>query len=391
MLERTGPGAIWPAPEFFLARCREQRERHRRFDDTASNLEPNLKDGPGALRDIHTVEWVAKRHFGAGSLGDLVEPGFLTPSEHRSLTESREYLWEIRLRLHLLTAPRRGPTALRPPEATCCALRLSRRRPEPGGREVHEDATTGASWKFPGRTRCCSHCSARRFSKRPQRSARFRSTRASVAVDGYLEVTDPGVFVRRPIALLELFLLLQQRSDLEGVRASTIRLVRSHRHLIDEPFRSDPEARGIFREILRQPRHVAREVRRMHRYGLLARYLPEFEAVAGQMQYDLFHAYTVDEHSLFALGGVRAFAAPEKRNEFPLCSAVFETLRSSEVLYIAALFHDIGKGRGGDHSELGARSALAFCRRHGLDRYDSRLVGLAGSPPPADVAYRPEA
>lgn len=373
MQERTGPDVIWTGLDFFQARCFEQRDRHRRFDDTASNLEPNVKDGPGALRDIHTVEWVAKRHFGAGSLGELVEHGFLTPSEHRALAESRDFLWEIRFRLHLLTG--RAEDRLLFDYQKRLATLFGYRG----------DDRNLAVEKFMKRYyRCAMEVSrlnemllalfreailetdtARRI---VPINPRFR------AVDGYLEVTDSGVFARHPVALLELFLILQERSHLEGVRASTIRLVRDHCHLIDERFRSDPKACGIFREILRQPRHVAREVRRMHRYGLLARYLPEFEAVAGQMQYDLFHAYTVDEHSLFVLGGLRAFAAPEKRDGFPLGSAVFETLRNTEVLYIAGLFHDIGKGRGGDHSELGARSALAFCRRHGLDRDDSRLV-----------------
>lgn len=373
MLECTGPDAMWTGPKFFQARCLEQRERHRRFDDTASNLEPNLKDGPGGLRDIHTVEWVARRHFGAASLGELVEHGFLSPSEHRALAESREYLWEIRFRLHLLTG-RAEDRLLFDYQKRLAALFGYR-----------DDERNLAVEKFMKRYYRCvmevSRLNEMLLALFREAILETAATRRKVpinahfcAVDGYLEVTDSGVFVRHPVALLELFLILQQRPDLEGVRASTIRLVRIHRYLIDERFRSDPEACGTFREILRQPRHVAREVRRMHRYGLLARYLPEFEAVAGQMQYDLFHAYTVDEHSLFALGGVRAFAAPEKRNEFPLCSAVFDILRSTEVLYIAALFHDIGKGRGGDHSELGARSALAFCRRHGLDRYDSRLV-----------------
>ena len=373
MLERTGPDAIWKGPDFFRTRCLEQRDRHRRFDDTASNLEPNVKDGPGGLRDMHTLVWVARRHFGVGSLDGLLERGFITPPEHRSLAESRDYLWEIRFRLHLLTG-RAEDRLLFDHQKRLAALF--------GHRDDDQDL---AVEKFMRRYyRCAMEVSRLNemllalfreaiFDEGKARrvvpiNSRFR------AVDNYLEVTDPGVFARRPVALLELFLMLQKIPDLDGVRASTIRLVRDCGHLVDERFRSNPEACGVFREILRQPRHVAREVRRMHRYGLLARYLPEFESVAGQMQYDLFHAYTVDEHSLFVLGSLRAFAASQKCDKFPLCRAIFETLRSPETLYIAGLFHDVGKGRGGDHSELGARSALAFCRRHSLGRYDSRLV-----------------
>ena len=373
MRERTGPGRMWSGPAFFDARCREQETRHHRFDDTASNLEPNVKDGPGALRDLHTVAWVARRHFGTRTLRELVDREFLTDPEHRALAEGRAFLWEVRLRLHLLSG-RAEERLLFDHQKRLAALFGYR-----------DDDLNLAVEKFMKRYyRCVTELSrlnemllalfresilgAHAPREASPVNARFR------AVDGYLEVTDSRVIARHPIALLELFLLLQQRPDLEGVRASTIRLVRDHRHLIDGAFRSDPEACALFREILRQPRRVARELRRMHRYGLLAEYLPELGAVSGQMQYDLFHAYTVDEHSLFVLAGLRSFAVPQKRSAFPLCSAVFEDLRSPELLYVAGLFHDIGKGQGGDHSELGAHAALAFCHRHGFDGYDSRFV-----------------
>ena len=373
MRERTGPRRIWPGPAFFEARCREQRDRHRRFDDTASNLEPNVKDGPGGLRDIQTLGWVARRHFGCATLEELVAHRFLTEAEHRTLVEGRAFLREVRLRLHLLSG--RAEDRLLFDHQKRLATLFGFR----------DDAHDLAVEKFMKRYyRCVTELS--RLSDMllalfreailpadPKHritpiNARFR------AVGAYLEVSNPGVFARHPSALLELFLLLQKRPELEGVRASTIRLIRDHRHLIDERFRSAPDACALFREILRQPRRVARELRRMHRYGLLEAYLPEFGAVAGRMQYDLFHAYTVDEHSLFTVAGLRAFASPEARDAFPLCTAVFAELPSPELLYIAGLFHDMAKGRGGDHSELGSHLALAFCRRHGFDAYDTRLV-----------------
>ena len=194
------------------------------------------------------------------------------------------------------------------------------------------------------------------------------------AVNGFLEVTRPSVFTRDPLALLELFLILQQRPKLKGVRASTIRLVRDHRYLIDDSFRDDQRARRLFLEILRQPRGITHELRRMHRYGVLGAYLPVFAAVVGQMQYDLFHAYTVDEHSLFVVRNIRAFSVPEKAHELPRCSKLFAQLAKPELLYIAGLFHDIAKGRGGDHSDLSADEASAFCLHHGLSQYDTNVV-----------------
>jgi len=191
---------------------------------------------------------------------------------------------------------------------------------------------------------------------------------------GFIEARDPAVFRRHPFALLEIFLLLAQRPELAGVRASTIRLIRESRHLIDERFRADLRARSLFMELLRQPHGITHELRRMHRYGVLGAYLPAFGRVEGQMQYDLFHVYTVDEHTLFVVRNLRRFALEEHAHEFPLCSEVFRRLPKPELLYIAGLFHDIAKGRGGDHSVLGARDAEAFCRDHGLSEYDTHLV-----------------
>jgi [protein-PII] uridylyltransferase len=190
----------------------------------------------------------------------------------------------------------------------------------------------------------------------------------------FLEATADDVFERYPFALLELFLLMQQHPELKGVRAATIRLIRSHRHLIDDAFRADVRARSLFMEILRQPQGITHELRRMNRYGVLAAYLPAFGAVVGQMQYDLFHVYTVDEHTLRLVRNLRRFAVPEHQHEFPRCSQIIQALPKPELLYLAGLFHDIAKGRGGDHSKLGAEEAETFCRDHYLGRYDTQLV-----------------
>ena len=201
-----------------------------------------------------------------------------------------------------------------------------------------------------------------------------RVNRRFRTVNGSLEVKDDKVFKHQPYALLELFLILQQREDIKGVRASTIRLVRDHVHLIDDAFRNDLSCRSLFLEILRQPRGINHGLKRMHRYGVLGAYLPVFGEIVGRMQYDLFHAYTVDEHTLFVVRNLRAFSDPKRRDELPLCARIASTLPKPELLYIAGLFHDIAKGRGGDHSELGASDAAAFCLHHGLSNYDARLV-----------------
>ncbi|MEA3198189.1 MAG: [protein-PII] uridylyltransferase, partial [Gammaproteobacteria bacterium] len=190
----------------------------------------------------------------------------------------------------------------------------------------------------------------------------------------YLEVTHPEVFARHPSALLELFVLLQQHPELRGVRAETIRLIGTHVWLIDEEFRQNPRHHRLFMEILCAPVGVTHELRRMNLYGVLGRYIPSFGRIVGRMQYDLFHAYTVDAHTLFVVSNLRRLAMPKFNHEFPALSQIMQSLPRQEIAYLAALFHDIAKGRGGDHSELGAVDAEAFCLEQGLGRYEARLV-----------------
>ncbi|MGC1952424.1 MAG: [protein-PII] uridylyltransferase [Gammaproteobacteria bacterium] len=375
--QRLSPAHLWSSRAFFEAKRQEQQRRHHKYHDTAYNLEPNVKEGPGGLRDIQVVGWVARRHFGAQTLQQLVEHGFLTDSEYEALINEQDFLWQVRYALHVLTGRREDRLLFdyqraiaeefgyRDQDHHLAVEQFMKRYYRSIGEldrlnemllELFEEVTVYAD--APVEIVPIDH----RFEKR------FQSR------NGFLEVAHDKVFKQFPLALLELFLVLQLFPALKGVRASTIRLVRDHRYLIDEQFRYDIRARRLFLEILRQPRGLSHELRRMHRYGVLSAYLPVFGAVVGQMQYDLFHVYTVDEHSLFVVRNLRTFAVPEKKHELPLCSAIFQRLPKPELLYIAGLFHDIAKGRGGDHSELGADDALQFCRHHGMSHYDGRLV-----------------
>ncbi|HXS30978.1 MAG TPA: HD domain-containing protein, partial [Steroidobacteraceae bacterium] len=190
----------------------------------------------------------------------------------------------------------------------------------------------------------------------------------------YLETTSPDMFARVPSALLELFVLLQQNPQLLGVSAATMRAVARHLWLIDEEFRQNPRHHRLFLDILRAPVGVTHELRRMNNYGVLGRYIPAFGRVVGRMQYDLFHAYTVDAHTLFVVSNLRRLAMPKFDHELPKLSGIMQQLPKPEIVYLAALFHDIAKGRGGDHSELGGVDAEAFCLEQGLSPYDARLV-----------------
>ncbi|MGD8378586.1 MAG: [protein-PII] uridylyltransferase [Gammaproteobacteria bacterium] len=372
MCEATGPKHMWDARAFFAAKWREQQDRHEKYHNTAYKLEPNVKEGPGGLRDIQTIGWVAKRHFGARTLHDLVDHGFLTQREYESLTRGQLFLWKVRFALHLL-AGRREDRLLFDSQLKLARQFGYRDQPHSLGVELFMQDY----YRNIMELRRLNEMLLQLFQEailRPEQeepaplNARFQERH------GYLEAAYPEVFGRHPSALLEMFHLLEQHPALQGVSAHTIRLVRSHLHLIDEAFRAEPAHRELFMAILREPRGVTHELRRMNRYGVLGRYIPAFGAVTGRMQYDLFHTYTVDEHILVVVSNLRRFALPRFNHEFPLCSELMQAMAKPEIAYLAGLFHDIAKGRGGDHSELGAVDAEAFCLDHGLSRYDARFV-----------------
>ena len=373
MREQTDQNHIWPGRAFFRAKWEEQIARHRKFHDTAFNLEPNIKEGPGGLRDIQMIGWVAKRHFGAETLGDLVGHGFLTDEEFRTLTAGQEFLWRVRYGLHIL-AGRREDRLLFDHQRSLARLfgyrdDDTRLAVEQFMKEYYrtvmelERLNEMLLQYFQEEILYASETDAPKPLNR-----RFQSRR------GFIEVTAANVFRLHPFAMLEMFLILAQNPALKGVRAGTIRQLRAHTHLIDETFRRDLRCRSLFMELLRQPQGITHQLRRMNRYGILAAYLPAFGNVVGQMQHDLFHVYTVDEHTLNVVRNLRRYTVPEYHHEFPLCSRLIQQLAKPELLYIAGLFHDIAKGRGGDHSVLGAEDAVRFCRQHDLSEYDTNLV-----------------
>jgi [protein-PII] uridylyltransferase len=291
-----GPDKVWPVKEFFEAKLREQAERHQKAHDTAYNLEPNVKTGPGGLRDIQTIAWVAKRHFGSDTLDGLVTRGFLSGAELRRLKQAQAVLWKVRFGLHVVTG-RREDRLLFDHQ-----IKLAQTF-------GYEDASyTLAVEQFMQRyyrtvmdVSLLNELLLQLFREAilnetdPPRplNPRFQMR------NGSLEAVSDDVFVRTPSTLLELFVLLQQNPEINGVRASTMRAVARSLWLIDEEFRQNPRHHRLFLEILRSPVGVTHELRRMNTYGVLGRYIPAFGRIVGRMQYDLFHAYTVDAHTLF--------------------------------------------------------------------------------------------
>jgi [protein-PII] uridylyltransferase len=371
MRRALAPDRLWASDDFFEAKIKEQTERHHRYFDTAYNLEPNVKSSPGGLRDRQTIGWVAKRHFGTDTLDELVAHGFLTGQELRKLKAGQSFLWKIRFGLHMLTN-RREDRLLFDYQIKLAKL------------FGYEDAsfTLAVEQLMQKYYRTVMDVSLlnemllqlfREAIVTQGGAVQALNPRFQIRND-CLEVTNAEVFERSPSALLELFVLLQQNPHLRGVRAETIRLIGAHVPLIDEEFRQNPRHHRLFMEILCAPVGVTHELRRMNLYGVLGRYIPAFGRIVGRMQYDLFHAYTVDAHTLFVLSNLRRLAIPKFNDELPALSQIMQSLPRQELAYLAALFHDIAKGRGGDHSELGAVDAEAFCLEQGLGRYEARLV-----------------
>ena len=372
MQAKTGPTKIWPPAKFFAAKFAEQQARHARFNGTAYNLEPNIKEGPGGLRDIQMIAWVTQRQFGSGRLRDLVALNFLTAKEFRTLERGRQRIAQLRCALHYLAERREDRLLFDHQREIAAQIGVRDKR---GIRAV--ELLMKRYYRAVKELALLNEILLQHFQEvllKPGKARIKPLNKRFQAHGAFLEVTHRNVFERAPFALLEIFLILQQHPELKGVRAATIRLLRENLHLIDNKFRNDLACRSLFMEILRQPHGITRELRRMNAYGVLGAYLPVFGRIVGQMQHDLFHVYTVDEHTLFLVRNLRRFTVPEYQHEFPFASKLMQQLVKPERLILGGLFHDIAKGRGGDHATLGEQEAIAFCRKHGLSDYDTSLV-----------------
>ncbi|MEK1942054.1 MAG: [protein-PII] uridylyltransferase [Pseudomonas sp.] len=373
MIEVTNNTRMWPSKEFFLAKRDEQTARHAKYNDTEYNLEPNVKGSPGGLRDIQTILWVARRHFGTLNLHAMVGQGFLLESESVLLASSQEFLWKVRYALHMLAGRAEDRLLFDHQRAIAALLGFE----DSNGKLAIEHFMQNY-YRVVMSISELSELVVQHFEEVILRSGepsqvlpinnRFQLR------DGYIEVTSASVFKRTPFAILEVFVLMAQNPEIKGVRADTVRLLREHRHLIDDDFRNDIRNTSLFVELFKCEIGIHRNLRRMNRYGILGRYLPEFGDIVGQMQHDLFHIYTVDAHTLNLIKHLRKLQYTPISEKFPLASKLMGVLPKPELIYMAGLYHDIGKGRGGDHSELGAIDAEAFCVRHQLPVWDTRLI-----------------
>jgi [protein-PII] uridylyltransferase len=356
---------------FVEAKLLEQQQRHARFNDTAYNLEPNIKESPGGLRDLQTILWITKAAGLGHSWQDLTRQKILTREEARQLKRHEATLAVLRVRLHYLTNRREDRLLFDFQSALAKEYGLADTPARRASEQLMQQFYTTAKAVQLLNTIVLQNLRRRIF---PASAAEPRELSERFRVDAELLEASHGLFRRQPSAILEAFLLLQDHPELKGFTVPTMRALWHARDQIDATFRRSPENRALFMEILRRPSGITHALRRMNQYGILGRYIPAFGRIVGRMQHDLFHVYTVDEHILMVVRNLRRFTVPEMAHEYPLCSRLIAEFDRIEVLYLAGLFHDIAKGRGGDHSRLGMADAARFCRAHGLSKDDTELV-----------------
>ncbi|MFL0809809.1 MAG: [protein-PII] uridylyltransferase [Agarilytica sp.] len=373
LYKATSTKKSWKPTEFFKAKWEEQRERHEKHNDNESDLEPNIKNSPGGMRDIQTINWVAKRYFGVKTIRQLEGKDFFTEHEFGLLRSSEDFLWKVRFGLHLLAG--RAEERL--------LFEYQRELAKTFG---YEDSEKGLAVEQFMHKYYRTVITLRELNDvllhylsdvihNPKSKGKIRPINERFQLrDNYIEVTRDSIFDEYPSALLEIFVLMGNEPNIIGATSSTIRLIRDKRFLINDTFRADTTNKRMFLAIFSIDYGLVTQLTRMKRYGILGRYLPAFGKITGQMQHDLFHRYTVDSHTLLVVQNMRRFSLPEEEKRFPIAAYIVNNMARPELLYIAGLFHDIGKGRGGDHSVLGAVDAYDFCIEHGVSVREARLV-----------------
>jgi [protein-PII] uridylyltransferase len=378
---------------FFVAKTLEMRQRHNKFENTPYSLEPNCKESPGGLRDLQIVLWVAKAAGLGRSWDELARKGLATPLEARQIKANEALLNLIRARLHLLSNRREDRLVFDLQNAVAESFGFKPQVPAvitTGGPGPHAAPVVRGARRASEVLMKRYYWAAKAVTQLNQillLNIEERLASDDVGVDrmrpinerffdkaGMLEVASDNLYVQHPHAILETFLIYQTTVGIKGLSARTLRALYNARPVMNARFRNDPVNRATFMQILMEPEGITHAMRLMNQTSVLGRYLWVFRHIVGQMQHDLFHVYTVDQHILMVLRNVRRFFIADHSHEYPFCSQLAAGWDKPWIFYIAALFHDIAKGRGGDHSNLGARDVRSFCRQHGIEREDAKLI-----------------
>lgn len=369
----TDTSHMWDGHTFYQAKLEEQKQRHAKYQNTAYNLEPNLKECPGGLRDMQVIDWVAKRHLHTNRLSELIDKAFLSEDEYIQLKGAVGHLWRIRWALHMISGRKEDRLLFDHQRTLTKVFGFEdddlKRNVERFMQGYYQSVASIQQLN----DLLLQHFEESFLEADEQDSVQVLNERFQT-YNGQLEAVSPTLFQESPYAMLEVYVLQGSNKQIKGIRANTMRQLRDSLDLIDENFRNDKKNTDLFLDIIASRYQLTSILRSMKHIGLLGRYLPEFGAIIGQMQHDLFHIYTVDAHTLHLVENLRRFWMPEFKHKFPISSQAIRHLPKVELVYIAGLYHDIAKGRGGDHSELGCVDAQAFCERHGLNKKDTKLV-----------------
>jgi [protein-PII] uridylyltransferase len=362
---------FWTSKKFFIAKCEEQENRHQQYHGASYTLEPNLKANPGGLRDIQTIAWVAKRHFVADSLEELVSHKYLTQNEFFELLECQDYLWRMRAALHFIAGRSENRLLFDYQSEVASLMGFG----DEGKLAI--ERMMKRLFKIIGRIVELNKMLLQHFEhaiiKKGLRVKEIPINKDFVIVDGQIKATNNRVFMRS-VKIMEMFLLITQNESITDLHPDTLRLMRNARRRLISGLMDYARCRKIFIEIMKHPNGLGLTFTLMHRYSIISAYLPQWRHIVGQMQFDLFHAYSVDEHSYRLIKNIYRFSLTEHNADFPLCSKIVQRIRKPEILYIAGIFHDIAKGRGGDHAKLGAVDALEFSKVHPINDHDGRMI-----------------
>jgi len=373
MKELTAPNEMWDAESFLAAKTNEQRQRYKKFDGSSYDLEPNVKSSPGGLRDIQLIGWIAQRYYYPQSLLQLIKQNIITKKEYYALVKCQFFIWKIRFALHIVSGKAEDRLLF----------------------DYQKDIA-----KLMGFKGSKNFLAVEKMMKRYYRSVLIIRNISDILIQSLeedlskknlvspaikinenfqlinqrIDAVNPNLFNLDPSQLLEIFHLVAKNSDIRGITAPTLRAIRAARNKIDHNFLNSKTNKQLFIQFWNIKHTSSRAMFLMKKNGILSDYLPAFKKINGQMQYDMFHSYTVDEHTLFLLKNLTDFMDTDSKSTFPLCYEIMCKQTKPELIYLAGLFHDIGKGRGGDHSEIGAQEVLEFCRKHNLNEEDSQTI-----------------
>lgn len=370
--EETSPGKMWDAKKFFIAKTEEQKQRYKKFDGSSYDLEPNVKSSPGGLRDIQLISWVAQRFYYPQSIFELIKKNIITKKEYYTLVKCQLFIWKIRFALHIVTNKAEDRLLFDYQKATAELMGFS-----DGENQMAVEKMMKRYYRSVLVIRNISDILLQVLEQTQvkKNSSKPLSVSENYQIfDSRIDAKDIKLFENHPSELINIFRVVAEHHEVKGISARTLRAIRAARNKITPKFTQKKRNRQLFIEFWHTKHKTSRALFLMKRSGVLSDYLPAFQKISGQMQYDMFHSYTVDEHTLFLLKNLIEFEDCDAKDKFPLCHEIMCKQQKPEVIYLAGLFHDIGKGRGGDHSEIGSFEALEFCKQHELNEHDAETI-----------------